>query len=990
MGVPSTRTPVRVARGTYANLSTVDALAALQEGEICFATDEGKLYVKQGASLNGISASSQAQPVPGDVTASPAFASGTGTQADPYVITGGTSPFAGGTLESAQEITIANGTAGDLVLFTDQSVVASGDRFANQDVGTINSAGNYTFKLNYTDTPSTTTNNTTYNGVLQVGNVWFSWTVVQSDLAPLTEATATSIVSGGLAVGNTLTATAGTATGGTSPYTYAVRWQRSFNGTSGWFDTGATGTNYTIVQADAGYYVRAVATATDSTPGASGGPLTVDLASSSTAQINVNSLADITDVALSEDDPTGARYTSKAFSADATMNPEGVPTSSKAVKVKFSGTFVDYPSTDNVTAIIDTDPADAAVTPGPVTALSLDEITNGFSNGNFTRTSSFSYNSSYMYFYNNSFFLDDASGNTAITTFRNGMPNGYSYTPEFFGTTAYFINPIPSSRSSAATTGFGSAQYYYAANDTSGSYYYFWNAYKSTSGSSQNFTLKGYVRDSAGAIQGIIYRSQYNSLFLWPPTSSSTYHYELANSAYDPNTLIRAYGATFPDYPGWFGVNRSSGSYNRYQNTTYNRWRWWQNVHVVDSGTGWQLNNSNTYTDIDTDTFFNWNNFADTTGYLRHVEMGPGYDNGNGKYVKAFLYQPGNSALTRTLVVASIDYGLDPTVASNWTVNYKDASTLDSTFGTSVPYASQNWYMDTSGRLGVMYDDGTYLHLATTEDYGATWTYNKVFAISGSKNDVTPLAGNQGYAPWYYDGHWFYRGYCTYNGQTEQFLRSSNNKGASWNDVAVWANSSNSSVKNLLIGPSENSTMFGPTAHYRASNGYLWLATAGINNSLDYTGAIVIPYKTDLTLAGGTNLSNNSIRLNDTVRQGSTTGRIIEIDTGTNTISVDNTNASSFSTGSPLQNTVSHSGGTAGTVYGVVGGSGAVSDLQTSDPGFVTLGSNPNITLTLPATFPTGNTPDVELPAGTTMQVTVQATNSSGSDTLDSNIITPS
>ena len=45
MGVPSTRTPVRVARGTYANLTTTNALAALQEGEIAYATDTNTAYV---------------------------------------------------------------------------------------------------------------------------------------------------------------------------------------------------------------------------------------------------------------------------------------------------------------------------------------------------------------------------------------------------------------------------------------------------------------------------------------------------------------------------------------------------------------------------------------------------------------------------------------------------------------------------------------------------------------------------------------------------------------------------------------------------------------------------------------------------------------------------------------------------------------------------------------------------------------------------------
>jgi len=49
MPTPSTRTPVRVARGTYSDLNS--SVADLQEGEICYATDEDKLYVKESGSL---------------------------------------------------------------------------------------------------------------------------------------------------------------------------------------------------------------------------------------------------------------------------------------------------------------------------------------------------------------------------------------------------------------------------------------------------------------------------------------------------------------------------------------------------------------------------------------------------------------------------------------------------------------------------------------------------------------------------------------------------------------------------------------------------------------------------------------------------------------------------------------------------------------------------------------------------------------------------
>lgn len=49
MPTPSNRTPVRVARGTYTNLNTNKA--DIQEGEICYATDQDKLYVKEGSNL---------------------------------------------------------------------------------------------------------------------------------------------------------------------------------------------------------------------------------------------------------------------------------------------------------------------------------------------------------------------------------------------------------------------------------------------------------------------------------------------------------------------------------------------------------------------------------------------------------------------------------------------------------------------------------------------------------------------------------------------------------------------------------------------------------------------------------------------------------------------------------------------------------------------------------------------------------------------------
>ena len=83
MPTPTNRTPVRVARGTYSNLNTNKA--DIQEGEICYATDQDKLYVKEGsnlvdASTTDISAKADlASPTFTGVPAAPTATSGTNT-----------------------------------------------------------------------------------------------------------------------------------------------------------------------------------------------------------------------------------------------------------------------------------------------------------------------------------------------------------------------------------------------------------------------------------------------------------------------------------------------------------------------------------------------------------------------------------------------------------------------------------------------------------------------------------------------------------------------------------------------------------------------------------------------------------------------------------------------------------------------------------------------------------------------------------------------
>ena len=52
MPTPATRTPVRVARGTYSNLN--GSKTDIQEGEVCYATDQNTIYVKEGSNLEKV------------------------------------------------------------------------------------------------------------------------------------------------------------------------------------------------------------------------------------------------------------------------------------------------------------------------------------------------------------------------------------------------------------------------------------------------------------------------------------------------------------------------------------------------------------------------------------------------------------------------------------------------------------------------------------------------------------------------------------------------------------------------------------------------------------------------------------------------------------------------------------------------------------------------------------------------------------------------
>jgi hypothetical protein len=77
------------------------------------------------------------------------------------------------------------------------------------------------------------------------------------------------------------------------------------------------------------------------------------------------------------------------------------------------------------------------------------------------------------------------------------------------------------------------------------------------------------------------------------------------------------------------------------------------------------------------------------------------------------------------------------------------------------------------------------------------------------------------------------------------------------------------------------------------------------------------------------------------------------------------------------------------SLFTVMDGLGNVTDLTTEDPGYTNMVGDPTYTLTFPSVFPSGQTPDVELPPGTKYQVEVVATNTLGTDNAFSNDVMP-
>jgi hypothetical protein len=140
-----------------------------------------------------------------------------------------------------------------------------------------------------------------------------------------------------------------------------------------------------------------------------------------------------------------------------------------------------------------------------------------------------------------------------------------------------------------------------------------------------------------------------------------------------------------------------------------------------------------------------------------------------------------------------------------------------------------------------------------------------------------------------------------------------------------------------------------------------------------------------LVLAGSTNFASLKVGSMITGKTSKATAEIFTLNAPAFTIGIAN-KTGTFQVGEKLQLSVTKTGT---TLYTVHDATGLVSSLQSADPGVTPVNTASSYHLTFPATFPTGNPPDLDLPPGTTLKVELEASNAAGKATATTNIITP-
>ena len=251
---------------------------------------------------------------------------------------------------------------------------------------------------------------------------------------------------------------------------------------------------------------------------------------------------------------------------------------------------------------------------------------------------------------------------------------------------------------------------------------------------------------------------------------------------------------------------------------------------------------------------------------------------------------------------------------------------------------------------------------------GTAWITDDMISYRTQPFNATPGSGHQStrYGQW---NGW---------GWTASSRRSDNGLDTYWvslDDCQTWfapAAATNTSPY-IYYSASHGGVVFETApCHWRQSYSGYWaprhIATLTLSNSTDVSKFEANEQVTEVTSGGSTGDAKGMVL--------SSSGSTMKVQYAAGTFDV----GSSVKTGTKVIDNAS--------LYCVLNNAGAVTSLQPSDPGFVTQTATPT-QVSFPSGFPTGNAPDVDLPAGTTLTVAVNATNSEGTDSVTSNTITP-
>jgi hypothetical protein len=287
---------------------------------------------------------------------------------------------------------------------------------------------------------------------------------------------------------------------------------------------------------------------------------------------------------------------------------------------------------------------------------------------------------------------------------------------------------------------------------------------------------------------------------------------------------------------------------------------------------------------------------------------------------------------------------------------------------------------------GVWVAAGTKGNAITSTDDGVSWAEIQIPGWSG---------GGAIYTIAYRNGLWLAGG----DGRT--FARSTD--GLNWT-AGPTISADCSAVRELVsLWGGWVAIVASTSGEYKTSlDGTTWGATVNVDPSLPFSASrvltdgsrvVVISSRyysyndaafgaTRLTIAG---CQTDGFARTDVVSStpGSATGMIGALDDTNVQISPP---SSAWAIGQKLRATKVSDGA---RLYLVFNAAGAVTDMQSADPGFVTMTNSVAPELTFPATFPSGNAPDVELPNGTTITTVVEAKNTAGAPTKTSNTVTP-